>query len=146
MLIAFNKPFGVLSQFTPDGSPNRTLAEFGFPKGVYPIGRLDGDSEGLLLLSDEAALNDWWQLQFGAAAPVQRVAVGSSLKFRLLARGLADVYPRFGPTMEWDTAAGDAVLRGARWLRQIPAPAPRFLAAGPSASDRAGHDMSDRHA
>lgn len=57
MLIAFNKPFGVLSQFTPDGSNNRTLGEFGFPKNVYPIGRLDADSEGLLLLSDEAELN-----------------------------------------------------------------------------------------
>lgn len=57
MLVAFNKPYGVLSQFTPDGSPNRTLAEFGFPPGIYPIGRLDADSEGLLLLSDEASLN-----------------------------------------------------------------------------------------
>ena len=58
MLIAFNKPYGVLSQFTPDGSSNRTLAEFGFPKTVYPIGRLDADSEGLLLLSDEPELNE----------------------------------------------------------------------------------------
>lgn len=58
VLLAFHKPYGVLSQFTPDGSPNRTLADFGFPKGVYPIGRLDADSEGLLLLSDEPALND----------------------------------------------------------------------------------------
>ena len=58
MLIAFHKPYGVLSQFTPDGSPNRPLADFGFPKNVYPIGRLDSDSEGLLLLSDEAALNE----------------------------------------------------------------------------------------
>ena len=58
MLIAFHKPYGVLSQFTPDGSPNRPLAEFGFPKDVYPIGRLDADSEGLLLLSDEPELND----------------------------------------------------------------------------------------
>lgn len=57
MLIAFHKPFGVLSQFTGDGSPNRPLAEFGFPKNVYPIGRLDADSEGLLLLSDEAHWN-----------------------------------------------------------------------------------------
>ena len=57
MLIAFNKPYGVISQFTPDGSPNRTLADFGFPKNVYSIGRLDADSEGLLLLSDEAELN-----------------------------------------------------------------------------------------
>jgi len=57
MLLAFNKPHGVLSQFTPDGSSNRLLAEFGFPPEVYPIGRLDADSEGLLLLSDETALN-----------------------------------------------------------------------------------------
>jgi 23S rRNA pseudouridine2457 synthase len=57
VLIAFNKPYGVLSQFTSDSSPNRTLAEFDFPKNVYPIGRLDADSEGLLLLSDEVELN-----------------------------------------------------------------------------------------
>lgn len=41
------------------------------------------------------------------------VSVGSSLKFCLLAKGDADIYPRFGRTMEWDTAAGDAVLRAA---------------------------------
>src|SRR5580658_5380512 len=58
MLIAFNKPYGVLSQFSDDGSANRSLAEFGFPPRVYPIGRLDADSEGLLLLSDEPGLND----------------------------------------------------------------------------------------
>ncbi|WP_319518097.1 3'(2'),5'-bisphosphate nucleotidase CysQ [uncultured Martelella sp.] len=40
-------------------------------------------------------------------------SVGSSLKFCIVAEGLADVYPRFGRTMEWDTAAGDAVLRAA---------------------------------
>lgn len=39
--------------------------------------------------------------------------IGSSLKFCLLAEGVADVYPRFGPTMEWDTAAGQAVLEAA---------------------------------
>lgn len=39
------------------------------------------------------------------------VAAGSSLKFCLVAEGIADIYPRFGPTMEWDTAAGDAVFR-----------------------------------
>ena len=58
MLIAFNKPYGVLSQFTPEpGSRWRTLAEFGLPKDVYPLGRLDADSEGLLLLSDEPGAN-----------------------------------------------------------------------------------------
>lgn len=57
VLIAFHKPYGVLSQFTPDCPGQRTLAEFGFPANVYPIGRLDLDSEGLLLLSDEAWYN-----------------------------------------------------------------------------------------
>ena len=57
MLLAFHKPFGVVSHFTPDGSRHRTLADFGFPPRVYPIGRLDAESEGLLLLSDEAELN-----------------------------------------------------------------------------------------
>lgn len=41
------------------------------------------------------------------------VSIGSSLKFCLLAAGEADIYPRCGPTMQWDTAAGDAVLRAA---------------------------------
>ncbi len=58
MLLAFHKPYGVLSQFTPEpGSAWRTLAEFNLPKNVYALGRLDADSEGLLLLSDEAGLN-----------------------------------------------------------------------------------------
>lgn len=43
----------------------------------------------------------------------QTKSIGSSLKFCLVAEGKADVYPRFGPTMEWDTAAGDGVLRAA---------------------------------
>jgi 3'(2'), 5'-bisphosphate nucleotidase len=51
---------------------------------------------------------------FLAKLPVkERRQAGSSLKFCVVAEGEADVYPRFGPTMEWDTAAGDAVLRAA---------------------------------
>ena len=57
MLIAFNKPYGVLCQFTDRSTPpRRTLAEFGLPAEVYPAGRLDFDSEGLLLLTDDGAL------------------------------------------------------------------------------------------
>jgi 23S rRNA pseudouridine2457 synthase len=57
MLLVFNKPYGVLSQFTDRSvPPRRTLAEFGLPAGVYPAGRLDHDSEGLLLLTDDGAL------------------------------------------------------------------------------------------
>ena len=57
MLVAFNKPFGVLCQFTDRSTPPRpTLAGFGLPAGVYPAGRLDFDSEGLLLLTDDGRL------------------------------------------------------------------------------------------
>jgi 23S rRNA pseudouridine2457 synthase len=58
VLLAFHKPYGVLSQFQSDDPRHRTLVAFGFPPRVYAIGRLDTDSEGLLLLSDEAALNE----------------------------------------------------------------------------------------
>ena len=60
--------------------------------------------------SHRTAETDAFIKALGAA---EIVSVGSSLKFCLLAAGEADVYPRFGPTMEWDTAAGDAVLRAA---------------------------------
>ena len=60
MLIAFNKPYGVLSQFNsnPGDKGQRTLKEFDFPPKVLPLGRLDMDSEGLLLLTDEKALEN----------------------------------------------------------------------------------------
>jgi len=58
MLCVLHKPYGILSQFTPEpGSRWRTLADFHLPRAVYPLGRLDADSEGLLLLSDEPGLN-----------------------------------------------------------------------------------------
>jgi len=55
VLIAFNKPFNVLCQFT-DAAGRRTLADFMTVKGAYPAGRLDYDSEGLVLLTDDGAL------------------------------------------------------------------------------------------
>jgi 23S rRNA pseudouridine2457 synthase len=58
VLVRFNKPFGVLSQFTDRGAPDQraTLSDFIAMPGVYPAGRLDRDSEGLLLLTDDGAL------------------------------------------------------------------------------------------
>ncbi|WGT62028.1 rRNA large subunit pseudouridine synthase E [Variovorax paradoxus] len=55
MLIRFNKPYGVLSQFTPEGRW-RGLKDFIDVPGVYVAGRLDADSEGLLLLTDDGQL------------------------------------------------------------------------------------------
>ena len=92
MLIAFHKPYGVLSQFTPEpGSAWRTLAEFGLPPNTYALGRLDADSEGLLLLADEPGLNSCL-LDPAAAHPreywaqVERIPTDAALQ--QLARGV----------------------------------------------------------
>ncbi|MEC5397875.1 pseudouridine synthase [Uliginosibacterium sp. H1] len=55
MLVLFNKPFNVLTQFSGD-DPSRTLAGFGLPPHIYAAGRLDADSEGLLVLTDDGNL------------------------------------------------------------------------------------------
>ena len=73
-------------------------------------------SEALRVLTSRrhgtAALDRWWT-ELERLYTARRIACGSSLKFCVIASGGADLYPRFGHTSEWDTAAGQAVLEGA---------------------------------
>ena len=68
---------------------------------------------GLVAVASRSHLDDRTKAFLDRLSLTDRRSAGSSLKFCLVAAGEADVYPRFGPTMEWDTAAGDAVLRAA---------------------------------
>ncbi len=84
-----------------DGGTARTIAVRAVP-GAGPaamVSRSHGSPDEEALLAEEGV--------------AERVAAGSSLKFCRIAEGIADLYPRFGRTMEWDTCAGDAVLRAA---------------------------------
>src|SRR6185436_13010705 len=92
--ILFNKPYGVLSQFTDEGTGHPTLKPFIDVPGVYAAGRLDRDSEGLLLLTDDGAMikrltdpvhhveKTYWVLVEGEPTPEQltRLANGIQLK------------------------------------------------------------------
>lgn len=81
--------------------------------GVRTIAVRPADSARLVAVASRShrdAETDAWLARHGI---VETVAAGSSLKFCAVAEGRADVYPRFGPTMEWDTAAGQAVLEAA---------------------------------
>ena len=133
MLIAFNKPFGVLSQFSSDGSSNRTLAEFGFPPGVYPLGRLDADSEGLLILSDQPEWNarllhpdqgherEYWVQVEGVVTPekLRRLSAGVVIQGRVtlpcIVRALeqAPDFPPRNPPIRFRKTVPD------RWLSII---------------------------
>ena len=120
MLVAFNKPFNVLCQFTDRSQPSRaTLAGFGLPKDVYAAGRLDYDSEGLLLLTDDGALahrltdprhkqdKTYWVQVEGAPTPAQLEALRAGPRLsdgptrpaqvRLLAQAPAGLWPRNPP-------------------------------------------------
>src|SRR5690606_27908255 len=80
---------------------------------VTPIGVRPAPREGLTLVGSCSHGVEPDAAWLAAYRVSQYSAIGSSLKFCLVAEGKADLYPRFGRTMEWDTAAGDAILRAA---------------------------------
>ena len=82
----------------------------------------DLNQPGLRVVASRSHMNPETEAFIGRLTAPELVSAGSSLKFMLLAEGKADVYPRYAPTMEWDTAAADAIVRevGLRVMRQEP--------------------------
>jgi 3'(2'), 5'-bisphosphate nucleotidase len=93
----------LLEGFAPGAAmaPGRKLVTRAYP------------SEGLTAITSASHLDDRTKAFLAERNIAGQTAIGSSLKFCWVAAGKADVYPRWGPTMEWDTAAGHAVLDGA---------------------------------
>lgn len=106
---------GRLFYTTDDGRSVEETGPFGEMPGVTtPIGvNATPDNRALMVVASKShrdAATDDYIARYGVR---DMTSAGSSLKFCLVATGEADLYPRLGRTMEWDTAAGDAVLRGA---------------------------------
>jgi 3'(2'), 5'-bisphosphate nucleotidase len=79
-----------------------------------PIGARTPPPDGLVVIQSRSHDNSRRLAEFLASYPVrERKKCGSALKFGVIAAGEADLYPRFGTTMEWDTAAGQAILEAA---------------------------------
>lgn len=100
-----------------DGTSVEETAEAGFAPGaagnVTPIRVKDSDNAGLLVVASKSHRDAATDEYIAKYAVDDMKSAGSSLKFCLVATGEADLYPRLGRTMEWDTAAGQAVLSGA---------------------------------
>jgi len=115
-VLLFNKPYGVICQFTPEGS-HRTLKEFIPVPAVYPAGRLDTDSEGLLVLTDDG------RLQTSIADPRHKlpktywVQVDGAVEEEAIERLRAGVELRDGPTLP---AKARVIAEPAIWPRDPP--------------------------
>ena len=109
--------------------------------GERPIAARPRPAEGVVAVASRSHSDAQTEAFLDAQGVAERISAGSSLKFCLVAEGRADLYPRFGRTMEWDTAAGHAVLAaaggrvttrdGAPFLYRKPGfENPAFIAAG----------------
>ncbi|QFT58185.1 3'(2'),5'-bisphosphate nucleotidase CysQ [Sulfitobacter sp. THAF37] len=98
-----------------DGQSVEEAGDFDKDKigAVTPISVSDADNAALMVVASKSHRDQATDDYISKYAVKDMKSAGSSLKFCLVATGEADLYPRLGRTMEWDTAAGDAVLRGA---------------------------------
>ncbi|MBR9823375.1 MAG: 3'(2'),5'-bisphosphate nucleotidase CysQ [Rhodobacteraceae bacterium] len=97
-----------------DGSTVEELGPFGAEAGaVKPLRVAESDNAALMVVASKSHRDQATDDYIGKYAVKDMTSAGSSLKFCLVATGEADLYPRLGRTMEWDTAAGHAVLLGA---------------------------------
>jgi 23S rRNA pseudouridine2457 synthase len=120
MLILFNKPYGVLCQFTDRSDPpRRTLAEFIDAPNVYPAGRLDFDSEGLLVLTDDGAVAHRLTDPKHKLAKTYLVQVEGTPDEAALASLRTGVALNDGPTLPAEARALDAAP-GGLWPRDPP--------------------------
>lgn len=83
------------------------------PGATRPVSVATPDNDALVVVASKSHRDAATDAYIARYEVRDMTSAGSSLKFCLVASGEADLYPRLGPTMEWDTAAGDAVLRGA---------------------------------
>ena len=98
----------------PDGTSVEETGPFGpTPGPVTPLRVSTPDNTALMVVASKSHRDQATDDYIARYAVRDMTSAGSSLKFCLVATGEADLYPRLGRTMEWDTAAGDAVLRGA---------------------------------
>ncbi|MDO5630551.1 MAG: 3'(2'),5'-bisphosphate nucleotidase CysQ [Paracoccus sp. (in: a-proteobacteria)] len=106
---------GRLFYTTADGRSVEETGPFGPEPGeIASIGvNATPDNRGLMVVASKSHRDAATDNYIGCYGVRDMTSAGSSLKFCLVATGEADLYPRLGRTMEWDTAAGDAVLRGA---------------------------------
>jgi 3'(2'), 5'-bisphosphate nucleotidase len=99
---------------TPDGTAVEETGPFGPEPGpIRPLRVSTPDNAALMVVASKSHRDLATDDYISRYAVKDMTSAGSSLKFCLVATGEADLYPRLGRTMEWDTAAGDAVLRGA---------------------------------
>ncbi len=106
---------GRLFYTLPDGGAVEEVGPFGpTPGQLNPIGvNTTPDNRALMVVASKSHRDAATDEYIGRYGVQDMTSAGSSLKFCLVATGEADLYPRLGRTMEWDTAAGDAVLRAA---------------------------------